>query len=62
VQDRLRRGKSETPPTSLDESVASHFMAFAAEASRQHGMAVSLGRDGRHRDAHHRTARSAGGH
>lgn len=42
VLDRLRRGETTTPPTSLEQSVDSHFMAFAAETSRLRGTAVRL--------------------
>ena len=42
VQDRLRRGDISTPPTSLEQSVDSHFMAFAAESSRLRGTAIRL--------------------
>jgi predicted dehydrogenase len=51
VQDRLRRGESAAPLTSLEQSVASHFMAFAAETSRLRGTAISLRRERRKRGA-----------
>jgi predicted dehydrogenase len=42
VQDRLRRGEAATSLTSLEQSVDSHFMAFAAETSRLRGTAIRL--------------------
>ncbi len=48
VLDRLRRGEVRTPPTSLEQSVDSHYMAFAAETSRLRGTAIRL-RQGRGR-------------
>jgi predicted dehydrogenase len=42
VQDRLRGGGTTVAMTSLEQSIASHFMAFAAETSRLHGTAVRL--------------------
>lgn len=42
VQDRLRHGVTTTALTSLEESVDSHLMAFAAEESRIRGVAVRL--------------------
>jgi predicted dehydrogenase len=48
VLDRLRRGEVSTPPTSLEQSVDSHYMAFAAETSRLRGTAIRL-RQGRGR-------------
>jgi predicted dehydrogenase len=46
VQDRLRRGETAVPLTSLEESIDSHLMAFAAERSRLTGQRVLLGEDG----------------
>ena len=42
VQDRLRGGDRTMAMTSLEQSVDSHFMAFAAEASRLKGTAIHL--------------------
>ncbi len=42
VQERLRRGETSVPLTSLEESIDSHLMAFAAERSRLTGRPVSL--------------------
>ncbi len=42
VQDRLRGTDRTAPMTSLEQSVASHFMAFAAETSRLRGTAIRL--------------------
>ena len=42
VQDRLRGGNPEAPLTSLEESIDSHLMAFAAERSRLSGQSVKL--------------------
>ena len=44
VLDRLRRGGATAPPTSLERSVDSHIMAFAAETSRLRGTAIRLAR------------------
>lgn len=51
VQDRLRRGENSVPLTSLEQSVGSHFMAFAAETSRLRGAAVPMRREQRRREA-----------
>jgi predicted dehydrogenase len=42
VQDRLRGGDASAPRTSLEESIDSHLMAFAAERSRLSGQRVSM--------------------
>jgi predicted dehydrogenase len=42
VQDRLRGGETSAPRTSLEESIDSHLMAFAAERSRLTGQSVVL--------------------
>ncbi len=43
VQDRMRHGTAPTALTSLERSVESHRMAFAAEASRLAGRQIALG-------------------
>jgi hypothetical protein len=42
---QLRRRQANVPPplTSLEESLDSHFMAFAAEKSRRIGEMIALG-------------------
>jgi predicted dehydrogenase len=45
VQDRLRRGEQSVARTSLEGSVGSHLMAFAAEESRLRGGRVVLNHD-----------------
>lgn len=47
VQDRMRYGASDKALTSLEESVDSHMMAFAAEESRLRGVCVRLQPRGR---------------
>lgn len=42
VQTRLRDGELVDSPTGLERAVASHYMAFAAEASRLRGGAVKV--------------------
>jgi predicted dehydrogenase len=42
VQDRLRRGNTSEPLTSLENSIGSHKMAFAAETSRLSGKRIVL--------------------
>lgn len=42
VQHRLRSGDKTVPMTSLEQSVSSHMMAFAAETSRLRGTAIKL--------------------
>jgi predicted dehydrogenase len=42
VQERRRRGNAPEAPTSLEASVASHLMAFAAERARKTGRCIRL--------------------
>lgn len=46
VQDRLRRGETSVPLTSLEQSIDGHLMAFAAERSRLSGRQVVLRGEG----------------